>query len=103
MLSERVLKKVAGVRFQIITGNLAVSLRLDVEELLNLADIGLVDKTCVGKVTLLLGLLLGEDVPLIGVLSLDLTSASEGEPLLGAGIGFHFRHFELSFRPAELP
>lgn len=93
----------AGVRFQIITGHLAVSLRLDVEELLNLTDIGLVDKASVGKVALLLGLLLGEDVPLIGVLSLDFASAGEGEPLLGAGIRFHFRHFGLSFRPAELP
>lgn len=103
MLSERVLKKMAGVRFQIITGHLAFSLRLDVEELFYLTDVGLVDKTCVSKVTLLLCLLLCEDVPLVGVLSLDFASAGEGEPLLGAGICFHFRHFALSFGPAELP
>lgn len=103
MLSERVFENVAGLRFQIITGFLTVSLRLDVEELLYLADVGLIDKTCVSKVALLLGLLLCEDVPLIGVLSLDFASAGEGEPLLGAGICFHFRHFALSFGPAELP
>lgn len=66
------------------------------EELLNLADVGLINKTSVGEVALLLGLLLGEDVPLVGMLSLDLASAGEGEPLLGAGVGLHFRHFNLA-------
>ncbi len=76
---------------------------LDVEEQLNLADVGLINETGMSQVALLLGLLLGEDVPFVGVLSLDLARAGEGEPLLGAGIGFHFRHFELLFVPAELP
>ena len=73
------------------------------EELLNLADVGLINKTSVGEVALLLGLLLGEDVPLVGMLSLDLASAGEGEPLLSARVGFHFRHFDLLLWSAVLP
>lgn len=82
---------------QIFTVFLALKGELDVEKELNLTDIGLVDETSVSKITLLLGLLLGEDVPLVGVLSLNLARAREGEPLLGARVGFHFRHFVVSY------
>ncbi len=69
----------------------------------NLADIGLVNETGVGQVALLLCLFLGEDVPFVGVLSLDLARASEGEPLFSARVGFHFRHFDLLLWSAVLP
>ena len=37
------------------------------------------------EVAFLSGLLLGQDVTVIGMLSLDLTGAGEGETLLGTG------------------
>lgn len=82
---------------QLITGFLARFEKLDVEKELYFADIALIDETGVREVALLLGLFLGEDVPLVGVLSLNLARASEGEPLFCARVGFHFRHFVLSY------
>ena len=66
--------------------------RLDVEKLLNLADVSLVDKAGMSEVTLLLGLLLGENMPLVGMLPLDFASACESKSLFCTGLGLHFRH-----------
>ena len=62
------------------------------EKLLNLADVSLVDKAGMSEVTLLLGLLLGENMPLVGMLPLDFASACESKSLFCTGIGLHFRH-----------
>ena len=66
---------------------------LDVEEQLNLANVGLVNQSGVGEITFLSCLFLGQDVPFVGMLPLDFTRASEGEPLLCARVGLHFWHF----------
>ena len=51
----------------------------------------------VGEVTFLLLGLLGEDVALEGVFSLNLSCSGKGEPLFGTGISLNLRHFELSY------
>ena len=51
------------------------------------------DQSGVVKIALLSGLLLGEDVAVISVLSLDFASTGESETLLGAGFGFQCRHY----------
>lgn len=55
-----------------------------------LVDVG--DEAHLAEVTLLLLRLLGQDVTVEGVLSLDLTCSGERETLLGAGISLYFRH-----------
>ena len=50
------------------------------------------DKTCVRQITLTLGVFLREDVAFESVLTLDLARAGHLEALLGAGVGFLFRH-----------
>ena len=45
------------------------------------------------EVALLGRLLLGQDVTVVSMLSLDFTGAGEGETLLGSGLGFHSRHY----------
>ena len=45
------------------------------------------------EVALLGRLLLGQDVTVVSMLSLDLAGAGEGETLLGSGLGFHSRHY----------
>ena len=60
-----------------------------------LADVWLISfvhQTGLGQIALLLGLLLGQDVTLEGVLTLDLTSTGQLKSLLSAGFGFHFWH-----------
>ena len=47
------------------------------------------------EVTLLLLGLLGEDVAVISVMTLDLTGSGESETLLCAGISLYFRPFVL--------
>ena len=44
------------------------------------------------EVTLLLLGLLGQDVTVISVVTLDLTCSGECETLLGTGISLYFRH-----------
>ena len=39
--------------------------------------------------------LLGENVAVVSVSSLDFTRSGERKTLLGTGIGLHFRHFDL--------
>ena len=45
------------------------------------------------EVALLGRLLLGEDVTVVSMLSLDLAGAGEGETLLGSGFGLHSWHY----------
>ena len=45
------------------------------------------------EVALLRRLLLGQDVTVVSMLSLDLAGAGEGETLLGSGFGFHSWHY----------
>ena len=59
-------------------------------------DAGLVvaaHKGGVVEVALLGRLLLGQDVTVVSMLSLDLAGAGEGETLLGSGLGFHSWHY----------
>ncbi len=53
------------------------------------------DEGGVGEVPLPLGLLLGQDVTLVGMLALDLTRTGDLETLLGARVRFYFRHGKL--------
>ena len=48
------------------------------------------------KISLLLLGLLGEDVAVVSVMSLDLTRSGQRESLLGAGICLNFWHFLVS-------
>ena len=50
------------------------------------------------EVALLGRLLLGQDVTVVSMLSLDLAGAREGETLLGSGLGFHSRHYFTVFK-----
>ena len=45
------------------------------------------------EVALLGRFLLGEDVTVVSMLSLDFAGAGEGETLLGSGLGFHCWHY----------
>ena len=62
------------------------------EEFANLLHIGAVNESNVVEVMLLLLGLLGQDVTVISVVTLDLTCSGECETLLGAGISLYFRH-----------
>ena len=42
--------------------------------------------------------LLGQDVTMISMLSLQMAAAGYLETLLGSGLGLHFRHFTISFK-----
>jgi hypothetical protein len=66
--------------------------RSDEELTLDVGLVRLVDCRGVGKVALLLGALLGQDVALEGVLALDFASSRQLKTLLGAGFGFHLWH-----------
>ena len=50
------------------------------------------------KITFSLLALLGQDVTMISVLSLQMAAAGYLETLLGSGLGLHFRHFTISFK-----
>ena len=62
------------------------------EEFANLLHIGAVNESNVVEVTLLLLGLLGQDVTVISVVTLDLTCSGECETLLGTGISLYFRN-----------
>ena len=49
------------------------------------------------EITFSLLALLGQDVAMISVLSLQMAAAGYLETLLGSGLGLHFRHFTISF------
>ena len=63
------------------------------EKFLNVGNVNAVHVTEVGEVSLLLLGLLGEDVALESVLSLDLSCSGKGEPLFGTGISLNLGHF----------
>ena len=46
--------------------------------------------------------LLGQDVTMISMLSLQMAAAGYLETLLGSGLGLHFRHFTISFKGIKL-
>jgi hypothetical protein len=58
----------------------------------NITLIGFVHKADVGKIAFLLGRFLGQDMTFESVFTFDFSGSGEGEPLLGAGICFHFWH-----------
>jgi hypothetical protein len=50
---------------------------------------------CTAKVTLNLGALLGQDVTLEGLTTLDAATSADFEALFGAALSLHFGHFLL--------
>ena len=60
--------------------------------------VGLLHDCGVVEITFSLLALLGQDVAMISVLSLQLAAAGYLETLLGSGLGLHFRHFTISFK-----
>jgi hypothetical protein len=46
--------------------------------------------------------LLGQNVTMISMLSLQMAAAGYLETLLGSGLGLHFRHFTISFKGIKL-
>ena len=54
------------------------------------------------EITFSLLALLGQDVTMISVLSLQMAAAGYLETLLGSGLGLHFRHFTISFKGIKL-
>jgi hypothetical protein len=65
---------------------------LHVQHQLHIGSIGFRDQSRLGKVPLLLGFLLGQDVTFEGVLPLELTSARLLKSLFGTRNAFHLRH-----------
>ena len=59
--------------------------------------ISLLNDGGVVEITFSLLALLGQDVAMISVLSLQMAAAGYLETLLGSGLGLHFRHFTISF------
>ena len=55
--------------------------------------VGLVNQGAVSQAELSFVRLLGQDMALVSVLSLDLSTAGELKALLGTGFGLHFRHY----------
>ena len=53
------------------------------------------------EAALLHGTLLGQNMTLVGVLTLDFACSGKGEPLFGTGIGFHFGHNAVFLSPAD--
>ncbi len=70
---------------------------LEAEEGFNAFHVHAGNEAEVGEVAFLLLGLLGEDVALEGVFSLNLSCSGKGEPLFGTGISLNLRHFELSY------
>ena len=62
------------------------------EEFANLLHVRAVNEGHMVKVALLLLGLLGQDVTVISVVTLDLTCSGECETLLGTGISLYFSH-----------
>ena len=60
--------------------------------------VGAVHEGAVIEITFSLLALLGQDVAMISVLSLQMAAAGYLETLLGSGLGLHFRHFTISFK-----
>ncbi len=54
------------------------------------------------EITFSLLALLGQDVAMISVLSLQMAAAGYLETLLGSGLGLHFRHFTISFKVLKM-
>ena len=63
------------------------------EQFAHLVLVNIGDEASLAEVALLFLRLLGQDVTVEGVLSLDLTGSGERETLLCAGISLYFRHF----------
>lgn len=70
---------------------------LDAQKALYLLYVGFVYESGVVEVALALLRLFGEDVAVVGVLTLDLPRAGESETLLAGTVGFHFGHDSLLF------
>ena len=66
------------------------------EEFAHLTAIGCYNQISVLQVTLLFLLLLGQDVTVISVMTLDLTRSGEHKALLSTGIRLYFWHFFVS-------
>ncbi len=64
--------------------------------------ISTLDEGGVIEITFSLLALLGQDVTMISVLSLQMAAAGYLETLLGSGLGLHFRHFTISFKGIKL-
>ena len=64
-----------------------------IEQRTNLLCVGTVHKCCVVEVAFTLFRLLREDVAVISVFSLNLTSTGQSETLLGGTIGLYLWHF----------
>jgi hypothetical protein len=75
---------------------------LDSQHEFHVGGICLAYKPAFGEVTLTILFLLGKDVALVGMLSLDLTASSEFETLLGTGISLHFWHLCSFLRRAKI-
>lgn len=67
-------------------------LTLAAKEGQNAVFVGLLHHSNVGEVPLLLGLLLGEDVAFVSVLSPNLSCTGQRKALLCAGVSLDFRH-----------
>ena len=64
--------------------------------------ISTLDEGGVIEITFSLLALLGQDVTMISVLSLQMAAAGYLETLLGSGLGLHFRHFTISFKVLKM-
>ncbi len=63
------------------------------KQVANLFEVGTVYNCLMHQITLLLLGLLSENVAVVSVMSLDLTSSGEAESLLRTGVCFNFWHF----------
>jgi hypothetical protein len=63
------------------------------KQVTHLLEVAAIDDSLMNQITFLLLCLLGENVAVVSVMSLDLTSSGETESLLGTGVCFNFWHF----------
>ena len=75
----------------------AEKLSLLAKQQTHVGDVVAIQDSAVAQVALLLLGLLGQDVALESVTTLDLTCSGKGEPFFGTGISFNFRHFLVCF------
>ena len=63
------------------------------KQVTNLLEVAAIYDSRMNQITFLLLGLLGENVAVVSMMSLDLTSSGETESLLGTGVSFYFWHF----------
>ena len=66
---------------------------METEQVAHLFEVGLVDHRCGNQISLLFLCLLSQNVTVVSVISLDLTSTGKAESLLSTGVCLNFWHF----------